>query len=58
MGPIFWKEYQAGKFSLREDSDLFMPEFGYRQDEPSQQGFAADGLRIVEFFFPGLRTVY
>jgi hypothetical protein len=28
------------------------------QDEPSQQGFAADGLRIAEFFFSGLRAVY
>jgi hypothetical protein len=40
----------CGKSSLREDSGLFLPEFGYRRGEPFQQRFAAEGLRTVEFF--------
>jgi hypothetical protein len=40
----------CGKSSLREDSGLFPPEFGYRRGEPFQQRFAADGFRTIKFF--------
>jgi hypothetical protein len=37
-GPKFGKEISCGKYLLREDSGLFLPEFGHRRDEPSDYG--------------------
>ena len=47
---MFGIEMSCGKSSLREDSGLFPPEFGYRLDEPFQRRFAADSHRTVKFF--------